>query len=332
MRTGLVLCGLLFLSGSILSQDRPRVQELPDHFEIGRHYFLDFGPPTDFYELFLVHTKDGQTFVEKIILTPSGDKCVAPASVEVKTAALADNIPELLGKTSPCAIPKKELNRELKRCKKCMVFSGAEVTMQVECGARTRLIRSDILDRDMFDPASKTPEHTSWTMHLLEQLDAPMGPGVLERPMFSNPSEKEGAQGIIEPLVAQEISNGKYDALFPKAPDKLSQLYRETLLPPPSPTVQLLNSSPIAPTTFTPPRYPPIARLAHVEGEVTLKIEIDENGIVSNVFPEGGNPMLQGAAKDASYGWKFPKGRASRETEATVKFALNCPRTADSKK
>ena len=31
--------------------------------------------------------------------------------------------------------------------------------MCVSCGAKSRLIRSDILDKDLFDPNAKTPEY-----------------------------------------------------------------------------------------------------------------------------------------------------------------------------
>lgn len=184
MRAAIALGVFLALSSLVVCQKQSADQTLPSEFEIGRHYFLDFGPPHDFYDVFLMRERGSQTFAERITLTPVADKCYAPASVDVKTATLEDDIRALLGKTNPCAIPDRELNRELKRCKKCAVFSGANVTMQVDCGGRIRLIRSDILDRDMFDPSPKTPEHTSWTIRLLGRLDAAMGAGVLERPMF----------------------------------------------------------------------------------------------------------------------------------------------------
>ena len=81
----------------------------------------------------------------------------------------------------------------MKRCKKCLVFSGANIAMQVQCGSKTRVIRSDILDRDMFDPAANTPEHTSWTMKLLSQMDKAVGPGVMDRPIFSIPDQRESS-------------------------------------------------------------------------------------------------------------------------------------------
>ena len=42
-----------------------------------------------------------------------------------------------------------------------MVFSGANVTMQVQCDGHPRVIRSDILDKDLFDHAPHPPQYTS---------------------------------------------------------------------------------------------------------------------------------------------------------------------------
>jgi hypothetical protein len=84
-----------------------------------------------------------------------------PARLETASATLQQSLAELLGSKNPCAIPEKDLKREIKRCKKCSVFSGSKVTMQVTCGGAARLIRSDILDRDMFDAAAHTPENTA---------------------------------------------------------------------------------------------------------------------------------------------------------------------------
>jgi len=69
----------------------------------------------------------------------------------------------------------KELHRELKRCKKCLTFSGVNVTMQVSCKGRDRQLRMDILDRDIFDSAPHTPANTSWTMTFLTELDTTLG-------------------------------------------------------------------------------------------------------------------------------------------------------------
>ena len=142
--------------------EKPRVPQ-PSQFEIARHTFFDFGPPFDFYELYLIRSTANGSSIERITLTPPGGSCMQPAKVETAAATLNEPLEVLLGKSNPCAIPDKELTRELKRCKKCVVFSGANVAMQAQCANHNRIIRANVLDRDMFDPAPNTPQHTSWT-------------------------------------------------------------------------------------------------------------------------------------------------------------------------
>jgi len=304
-------------------QDKP---SLPRHFVIGRHTFFDFGPPTDFYELFFVRLGENRTAVERITLTPAADACVQPAKVEVADAFVEDSIANLLGNTDPCRIPIKELSRESKRCKKCLVFSGANVAMQTQCQGQTRLIRADILDRDMFDPSPHTPEHTSWTMRLLARLDKAVGPGVMERPIFDIPEERTKALAARGSENLSDISAGKYDLLFKSAPDKLSDLYKAAQIPPPAPTVRLVSSTPFQPEGFTSPGYPPLARLAHVEGLVSFTVDINLDGSTTNFVLGDGHPMLRAAAEKAASTWKFSKDAAGQRVTAAIEFATNCQR------
>lgn len=188
----LLFCSALLLCANELPQMKSVSLSPPNQFVIGRHTFFDFGPPTDFYELFFIDSTASGASIQKITLAPPGNICIAPAKVEVESATSSEAPADILGGTNPCKIPEKELRRELKRCKNCVVFSGAEVVMQVQCGTQTRLIRSDILDRDMFDPSAKTPEHTSWTMRLLKKLDSAAGLGIAEKQrIFSIPDANE---------------------------------------------------------------------------------------------------------------------------------------------
>src|SRR5882762_9345741 len=176
----LTSCSVLFLCIPASPQKHSDTLTLPDQFVIGRHTFFDFGPPTDFYELFLVRSAGSDTSIQRITLIPPANICIAPAKFESVSASLRGTPAKLLGSTNPCTVPEKDLRRELRRCKNCLVFSGIKVVMQVECGTQTRLIRSDILDRDMFDPTTKTPEHTSWTIALLQRMDSAVGPGAID--------------------------------------------------------------------------------------------------------------------------------------------------------
>jgi hypothetical protein len=323
-RHAVVICTVFVVCVPMFAQRHPVTSSQPTQFELGRHTFFDFGPPSDFYEIFVVRPVAGATSIERITLTPPGDACLQPAKLEMASAVVAEPAGSLLGDTNPCAIPEKELRRELKRCKKCLVFSGANIAMQVQCGTKTRIIRSDILDRDMFDPAANTPEHTSWTMKLLSQMDKAVGPGVMDRPIFSLPDDKGSSATTRDSEVIRDLSLGKYDTLFPGARDKPSDLYRAAQKVPPTPTVQLLSSEPIRPEAFVQPTYPPIARAAHVEGIVAFTVEVGPEGNATNFALISGHPMLRGSVEKSVAAWKFPKEDANQKIEATVGFKLNC--------
>src|SRR5277367_3290770 len=242
MRCRRMVCSVLILCGTSSPQDRRSDSPLPDEFAIGRHTFIDVGPPNDYYEVLLVRPAPNGTSIERILLTPAGDACIQPAKIELASASVKESVAALLGNTNPCTIPEKELRRELKRCKKCLVFSGATVVIQVQCGSQTRLIRADVLDKDMFDPAANTPQHTSWTMALLERLDHAVGPGVMDKPVFAVLEEEKASGQSGDPMVLRDISLGKYDALFPGGPDKPSDLYRASQIHPAAPSVSLQSS------------------------------------------------------------------------------------------
>jgi TonB family protein len=313
---------VLMLSSCAISQNRS-APPLPTGFVIARHTFIDVGPPNDFYELIFVRQATSGSLVQKVTLTPPTDRCYIPATVEVAQGALDEKVADLLGEGDPCVIPEKELHRELKRCTKCLVFSGENVAMQVQCGPRTRIIRSDILDRDMFDPAPRTPEHTSWTMHLLARVDQASGPGVLDRPLFPIDSQKK--DGPADSANLQDIASGKYDELFKSAPDKPSELYRAAQVPPIVPSVRLLSTTPVQPETFGLPGYPPIAKLAKIEGTVSFTVGVNEDGSTKDFSVESGHPMLRPAVQDAVGHWKFSAAAAGRTVHGVMQFATNCP-------
>ena len=322
MRVKLAVCIILIFTTPAFSRAKRPAPPLPAEFEIGRHTFFDFGPPFDYYDIFLVRPAASGSSIERISLTPAGNACTQAAKIENATGLTAESIAELLGKTNPCAIPEKELRRELKRCKKCLVFSGADVAMRVQCGTRTRIVRSDILDRDWFDPAPHTPEHTSWTMELLHRISQPLGPDVMQKPVFSTDEQSDSVPNLNSEAL-RDLGSGKYDGLFPKAPHRPSDLYRAAQNPPLGPTVRLVSST-LQPEAFVAPKYPPIAKTARIEGTIVFKGEIDVNGNVTNIAFESGPQMLFDATKQTVSDWKFAKQSAPQQITAALEFKMNC--------
>jgi TonB family protein len=294
----------------------------PSEVIIGRHTFIDVGPPNDFYEVYVLRASGHGTSVERLTITPAGQACIQPPTVERTSTDLNQSLPGLLRGNNPCLIPEKELTQERKRCKNCIVFSGAEVNMQVQCGQSTRTLRMDILDRDMFDPDPHTPPNTSQTMALLNKLDGVLGGGVLQRPMFSLstiPSTKARSEAL------EELSDGRFDSLFKGDPDKPSALYAEAQAPHPAPTISILSISPIAPLASIFPPYPPIARLARIEGKVNFKLLVTTSGNSSDVEIVDGPKMLEAFTRDAISKWTFPPAAAGKTIDGTLSFELHCP-------
>jgi len=296
---------------------------MPDSLVIARHSFIDVGPPFDFYEVIRVGSDGSGLAVERALVTPLGPTCGPVASVEVSSGALHQSMSDLLGGENPCAIPEKELHRELKRCKHCMpAFSGMDVTMQVSCGEKPRQLRMDILDRDLFDPAPHTPEHTSWTMGVLSRLDKVLGPGVWDRPMFSVGDTETRSRPDSE--LVQEIRDGKYDALFGKG-ELVSQIALDAAkLPPPPPSIEIESVTPIAPISPKLPVYPPIAKAARVEGLVNVTFEISAEGKPQNIVVVDGPRMLQQSVIDGLSGWSFSQSAWGSSGRAAIRFRRNC--------
>jgi TonB family protein len=317
---------MLFFALYGMAKDRNHNTPYPDHFEIGRRTFFDFGPPFNYYNLYIVRPAGMGSTVERISLTPGGGSCMVPPKTEVSNAVLHESISELLENKNPCSIPEKELKKEQKRCKKCLVFSGAEVVMQVQCGDSIRLIHSSVFDRDWFDPNSRTPDQTSWTMRLLRSLDKASGPTEMEKPIFpgSGPVEESNSTTHISTSVRDDLAAGLYDPLFGSASQKASEIYRESQTAPPPPSIKIDSVVPYGPDNVILPSYPPIARAANIGGNVALVLSVDQTGHVSDVKVESGHPMLKEAAKQAVMKWRFPVAEKSQDVRATIKFEPNC--------
>lgn len=327
MRIGLFLCLSILLCVSATGKKVKKSVERPTQFEMGVLTFFDFGPPFQYYGLYVVQPAEDGARIERMILTPEGDKCFAPAKIEKATATVHETVDQLLGARNPCEIPEKELKRELKRCKHCTTFSGANVTMQVSCSGETRLIRSDILDRGMFG-AAKTPTNTNWTMSLVSDLDKAVGPGVMDKPMFSN-----GNEPVPQPITDEEgtilkaMAAGSFDSLFLRPTPKLSDLYKETQLARVAhPDVTIKEIVPRTPDQLILPKYSPLTLLTHVQGTVTANFTILDDGQPSWLTMQvTGMPLLRGVVEDTLRKWRFPKDAAGEQEQVTFEFLLNCP-------
>jgi len=296
----------------------------PAEIVIGRNSFIDIGPPFNYYDLTFLRSDGNKTDVERVSLTPPADACYPRAEIELKHLKLDEPLSSLLEGTNPCTIPEKKLKAELKRRKQGSVFSGMNVSMQVQCGERPRVIRADILDRDIFEEHPNTPEYTAWSQALFEKLDKATGGGRWDKPIFpiSNPAKTTAAP--TESAALQAIADGKFDSLFGDAPDRPSVLYRLSHNLPRTPFIELTKSDPVHPATYIDPLFPPLAKMARVHGVVEFHLTIGADGSPRDISIDSGPKMLWQSVIDAAAKWKFSPGDAGKTVNGAVRFGLNC--------
>ena len=129
-------------------------------------------------------------------------------------------------------------------------------------------------------------------MRLLTRLDKAFPSEVLDRPMFPTSTEPTEATALSGDAT-RALASREYDRLFVGRPDRPSDLYRASQFPPPAPDVLLRSSEPFQPEKFVPPGYPPIPRLARIEGTVVVTFQVDANGRGTDTQFESGHPMFR---------------------------------------
>ena len=82
------------------------------------------------------------------------------------------------------------------------------------------------------------------------------------------------------------------------------------------------------------PVYPPLARQAHIQASVVLRVHISKSGDVTDVHLISGHPMLAPAAIEAVKQWKYRPfllngDPVDVETQVTVNFTLSDKPPAD---
>jgi hypothetical protein len=309
-----------------IAQKQKNQQAFPTEIVIGRDSFIDIGPPFNYYDLTYLASKGEDTEVERVSLTPPSDTCYPRVEIKSSHLVLHETLSSLLRATDPCSIPERALNAELKRRKKGLpVFSGMKVTIQVKCADRLRIIRADILDRDVFDQHPNTPRYTAWSEALFEKLDQATGDRPWDTPIF--PAYDGASSPAPQPSQSEflsQIAAGKFDSVFGQTSDHPSELYRLAQNPQRQPFSDLTKSEPVRPTTYVDPAYPPIAKLAHVHGTVDFHLTVDNDGRAHDAAIDSGPKMLWQATSEAIAKWRFAQEDSEKTVHGSIRFSLNC--------
>jgi hypothetical protein len=324
MRRNIVLSFTLLISGTCVAQKQKNPEKFPAEVVIARDSFIDVGPPFNYYDLTFLRSQGENTDVERVSLTPPADACYPRAEIEVAHILLKEPLSNLLENVNPCTIPEKALKAELKRRNKGSVFSGMTVSIQIQCSAKTRILRADILDRDIFEEQPNTPHYTSWSRAIFEKLDKATGQSPWDKPVFAVSDTATPAAPGVPSAALQAIGEGRYDAIFGDVPDRPSTLYRLTQNPPRLPFIELTKSDPVRPSIYVDPIFPPIAKAARVHGTVDFRLVIGSDGAAKDIAIDSGPKMLWQTTSDAIAKWKFAADDSGKAVQGSIRFGLNC--------
>jgi TonB family protein len=77
---------------------------------------------------------------------------------------------------------------------------------------------------------------------------------------------------------------------------------------------------------FTKPDYPPLAAMARIQGDVTMRLTIDlASGEVTSVDLSSGNRILQDSAVAAAKKWRLePNFAGAENVSVTMRYTLQC--------
>jgi hypothetical protein len=324
MRSLLATCLAFVIAGTCVAQTHKNQEPLPTEVVIGRNSFIDIGPPFNYYDLTFLRAEGEKTDVERVSLTPPADACYPLVEIKLINVTLNEPLASVLEGTNPCAIPERALKAELKRRNKGLVFSGMDVSIQVECSGGTRLIRADILDRDIFAQHPDTPQYTAWSRALFDKLDQATGDRPWDKPIFPVSQAVLAPPAISQSTALQAIADGKFDEIFGDAPERPSALYRMAQNVPRKPFIELTSSEPARPVVYVDPLYPPIAKAARVDGSVEFHLTVGGDGSAKDTAIDSGPAMLRQAAINAIAKWKFSTNDSGKVVRGSIRFGLNC--------
>jgi TonB family protein len=97
---------------------------------------------------------------------------------------------------------------------------------------------------------------------------------------------------------------------------------------PHEPTVTLLNVGDVPWDLYFPPQYPPLTKMAGIQGKVAFEIDVDNsNGELRQVRVFSGHPLLQKAVREAAKGWKLKPSQLTQGKRflGVFDFSFNCP-------
>lgn len=321
----------------------------PSQFYAISYTFWDNGPAWD-YHIIDVKQQGSDTVVRDILVISERTYCGATCRVKAKTKTLRNTTPDaLVSDNNPCAVDQKELRREIQRSKRArkhmLVFSSAHFGIVADCGGKEVVLHLPMVP---FGTVPQRSPQIARSYELLREVEIRVfgtdevfkssgETSILPGLEGDNPSSSDDLLG--ESLLS-ELRSGSFDRALcdnwknGACADDWLQSDLKSYIPlsaRPQPTVMLIEPNDHDFVVFRPPGYPPLAKMAGIEGKVVIELQVDSvTGSVSDVKVITGHPLLQTAALEAARKWQLrPTGStgSTRIVRAVLEFERNCPGT-----
>lgn len=199
----------------------------------------------------------------------------APAYIDQQTL-------ELTALIAPVPVPPQAKQEDAPKQEKVDINKAVDVRKELIAD----VTRTDLVPKEISAKASDVPPVRKGVMTVLGSSDS----------------------NAIAPIASGSGSGG-----IGTAPAKVV-IAEDAPPPPPKPTPHapisggVLNGRAVR---LVQPAYPPMARNAHISGQVTVQVLIDENGNVVSAHAASGHPLLQAAAVQAARASKFSPTKLS---------------------
>jgi TonB family protein len=265
-------------------------------------------------------------------------KIVQSAQGRLRNRAIKD----LVKANNPCAVNPRDLAATVKKYSitagHLETFSAGVVST---CGPTTSVL--------------ELPDESKLDLKRLKSANAKMGrlwnliSDVVD-PAFGNDDIFQGrteAEDLVLQRAGQEIvpelASGRYDPGLAAAVHGNDSIWRQPSLrgllndyrgpitnaeaKAAALSVVLVGAEQYRFSVFANPDYPPLAAMARIQGDVTLRLTIDPaTGEVTSVEASSGNKILQDTAVAAAKKWRLePNSTGAEKVSVTMRYTFQCP-------
>lgn len=340
-----LLCAGL-LEGAFLQCEgkQPRATNQLQHLYIVSQVFSDASPHWFDYILD-IKPYGGDVVVRYIRIAPENPYCDGFVTVKAIETRLANtSVSKLAGRFGLCSIREADVDQAIADAAPkglASIFDTARFGIVAQCGKSERVFHLPYPETvEMTTLKAKTPAVAAlydmeWKLHRRVFGKRRIFHGIA-------PTEDLELQRLGASLLP-ELRTGLYDRGMAdrkdaeRCPDTFScnlgltadllEGYWGPDRKPHEPTTTLLNSQKYLLTKYIPPEYPPLAKMARIEGKVEIQIRVDSaTGAVKQAQAVSGHKLLQKAAEQAVAGWKFQPSDAgfAQPISAVLDFSLGC--------